>query len=373
MPQPSSDLDSDLARDLAQCAAMLRQGSRTFYAASLVLPRSVREPASALYAFCRLADDAVDLEADPQRALAALRYRLERVYAGAALPLAADRAFADVVRRFAVPRTLPEALLEGFAWDAQGREYDTLSDLTAYAVRVAGTVGAMMALLMGARAPDVLARACDLGVAMQLTNIARDVGEDARAGRLYLPREWLREVGIDPHAWRAQPAFSDALGAIVQRLLHVADVLYLRAAAGIGELPLACRPGMHAARLIYAEIGREVERIGLDSVSRRAVVSGARKARLLAGALVPNNVAEQHLVAAPLPEARFVIDAAAAAPARTPAPDVFVLDARLRWSVEQRVGWLVDLFDRLERRDQLVCHGACERSARASARAASRA
>ncbi len=86
----------------------------------------------------------------------------------------------------------------------------------------------MMSILMGARTPRILARACDLGVAMQLTNIARDVGEDARAGRLYLPLQWLRSAGIDPEAWLARPVFSAALGAVVQRLLDAADGLYAR-------------------------------------------------------------------------------------------------------------------------------------------------
>ncbi len=93
--------------------------------------------------------------------------------------LAADRVFADVVAKFSIPRELPEALLEGLAWDAEVRRYETLQDLGAYAARVAGSVGAMMTLVMGQRAPEIVGRACDLGVAMQLTNIARDVGEDA--------------------------------------------------------------------------------------------------------------------------------------------------------------------------------------------------
>ena len=126
------------------------------------------------------------------------------------MPMAADRALASVIARYAIPRAVPQALLEGFAWDREGRRYETLADLTAYAARVAGTVGAMMALLMDERRPEVLARACDLGVAMQFSNIARDVGEDARAGRLYLPQEWLREAGLDPEAWLAAPVFDAA-------------------------------------------------------------------------------------------------------------------------------------------------------------------
>ena len=207
--------------DLAACRAAIRQGSRSFHAASLMLPARVRDPALALYAFCRLADDAVD-EA-PERggalAVASLHDRLDRVYAGRPRNAPADRAFAAVVAAHDLPRALPEALLEGFAWDAAGRRYDTLPDLTAYCVRVAGTVGAMMTVLMGVRDRDALARACDLGVAMQLTNIARDVGEDAAAGRLYLPRDWLREEGIDPEAFLAAPRPTPNLVGLVRRLL----------------------------------------------------------------------------------------------------------------------------------------------------------
>src|SRR5262249_32296789 len=158
---------------------------------------------------------------------------------------------------FGIPRALPEALLEGFAWDAQGRQYDTLSELNAYAVRVAGTVGAMMAVLMGRRSPDIVAHACALGVAMQLTNIARDVGEDAEAGRLYLPLQWLREAGVDPNALLNRPTFTDALGSVVRRLLQIADLYYASSEAGIAQLPANCRPGIQAARILYAEIGRE--------------------------------------------------------------------------------------------------------------------
>jgi phytoene synthase len=147
----------------------------------------VRDSATALYAFCRLADDAID-EGDTEtgartRALATLAQRLDAAYTGRPHDDPADRAFAQIVAQHHIPRAVPEALLEGFAWDLQGRRYETLADLHDYAARVAGTVGVMMAMLMGVRAPAALARACDLGIAMQLTNIARDVGEDARAGR----------------------------------------------------------------------------------------------------------------------------------------------------------------------------------------------
>ena len=332
--------------DIAACRALLKNGSRTFHAASKVLPRKVADPAIALYAFCRLADDAVDLGTDRGGAVARLRSRLNDVYRGQPMPHPADRAFAAVVAQFTIPRELPEALLEGLDWDARSRRYQTLNDLTAYAARVAGSVGAMMTLVMGAREPEVVARACDLGVAMQLTNIARDVGEDARAGRLYLPLQWLREAGIDPDEFLARPSLTPEIAAIVQRLLDAAELLYARGGLGIARLPRSCRPGIHAARALYAEIGREVERAGLDSIAQRAVVSTKRKLTVLARRLVvaPPRVAQSDLAA--LPEVRFLIDAVAATPRRERAK------ARSR-PVEDRVVWVLDLFTRLERRDQL--------------------
>lgn len=337
--------------DMNACRALLKGGSRTFHAASHVLPRNVAEPAIALYAFCRLADDAVDLGGDHVGAVARLKERLDRAYLGQPMDIAADRAFADVVARFSIPRDVPDALLEGLAWDAEGRRYETLSDLYAYAARVAGTVGVMMSLVMGQRAPEIVARACDLGVAMQLTNIARDVGEDARAGRLYLPQSWLREAGIDPDAWLAAPAFTPAIAAIVQRLLDAADALYGRATLGIRNLPLACRPGIYAARALYAEIGRELERGGLDSMSRRAVVSTSRKLKVLARTLVSRDAewarAAKLAAVAQLDEARFLIEAVAAMPS---IERVAKVKAR---PIEDRVVWVIDLFARLEQRDRL--------------------
>ena len=122
----------------------------------------------------------------------------------------------------------------------------------------------MMALLMGVRDRDMLARACDLGVAMQLTNIARDVGEDARAGRLYLPTQWLEEQGLDPDDFLARPEFDERIASCVQRLLDTAEDLYARSGEGIERLPIGCRPAMYAARAIYREIGRELEELWPD-------------------------------------------------------------------------------------------------------------
>jgi phytoene synthase len=289
--------------------ALLRGGSRTFHAASLLLPRAVREPARVLYAFCRLADDEVDLGADPRTAALNLSRRLDALYAGSPHDTGVDRAFADVVQRHEIPRALPAALIEGFAWDAQRRRYADMAALQAYAARVAGSVGAMMALVMGARSRDAIARACDLGIAMQLTNIARDVGEDARAGRVYLPQDALRRAGIDADDFVARPRFSPALRAVIEGVLASADSLYRRAYAGIAQLPPSCRPGINAARLLYAEIGREVARADGDWLARRAVVPPSRKARVVLRALATLPWRGAAGAEAPLPAARFLVHA----------------------------------------------------------------
>jgi 15-cis-phytoene synthase len=304
--------------DLDACRAAIRTGSLSFHAASKLLPKSVRDPALALYAFCRIADDAVDEGDDKAGAVLTLRDRLDLVFAGRPRNAAADRAFAAVVDGFDMPRALPDALLEGLAWDAVGRRYDDLSGVLSYSARVAAAVGAMMCVLMRVRDADALARACDLGLAMQLTNIARDVGEDAREGRLYLPQDWLRAEGVDPVAFLADPQPSLAIARVTKRLLAQANRLYQRSEAGVPALPIGCRPGIFAARHIYAGIGTEVARNKHDNITRRARTGTASKLGWLAlsvGQSVASVVMPRAAVlhAAPTPEVAFLVSAAARA------------------------------------------------------------
>ena len=298
--------------DLAACRGAMRTGSHSFFAASLLLPRAAREPATALYAFCRAADDAVD-GAGAQGvadAIASLRTRLDAIYAGRPEG-ALDRAMTALVTRHDVPREQLDQLVEGFGWDEEGRRYDDFDGVIAYAMRVAGSVGLMMARIMGVRSTAGLDAAAALGCAMQLTNIARDVGDDARIGRLYLPLNWMRGAGLDPDEWLAAPVFNEALGSVVRRLLAEADRLYAQAAVGIALLPGRCRPAIRAASALYCAIGGEVARCGYDSVSSRAVVPWRRKLSLLGGALLAGPVSV--------------------------------------WSrVDDRIGWVLELFARLE-------------------------
>ena len=313
------------AADITHCRAWIAHHSRSFYFSSLLLPREVRRASWALYAFCRRADDAVD-EGTGEALLAArvagLRARLDRVYGGsgpqALVPAPGqgsagppssedpvDRAYARVAAAYGIPRGVPEALLAGMEMDVRGTRYATWDELLVYCFRVAATVGLMMTRAMLPRGPvraDTLLRAAELGVAMQLTNIARDVGEDARRGRVYLPDELLASVGTDGDAVLAAKEATPALREATRRLLLRADDFYRSSERGIALLPRPCRLSIASARYIYAAIGDGIAGAGFDSVTRRAHTS-------LPGKLLRVGRALPWLLASPGPRGEGPADA----------------------------------------------------------------
>ena len=326
--------------DTIQCEELMRGGSKSFFAASRVLPKRVRNPAIALYAFCRLMDDIVDEGGEDIRIIQTLKQRLDLIYEGKPLDVPADRALSLVVAQYKIPKTLLEALLEGFEWDKMGRRYNTIEDLYAYAARVAGTVGAMMSLIMGTRQQLPLTRACELGLAMQLTNIARDVGEDAKNGRLYLPLNWMREEGIDPESWLKDPKFTPQIARVVDRLLKTADMLYQRSQNGISQLPRDCRAAIYGARLVYAQIGRQIEKQDLDSVSQRAIVSSAKKKLLMLKALSATiHVGQVKTDLEPIEAIQYLVEA-------VPYEDPY---AHYAGNFEQRMVWVINTLEKAER------------------------
>ncbi len=345
--RPEAAFVGDLSgRDLQACVAMMRGGSRTFFAASRLLPPRVRAGAIALYAFCRVADDLVDQPGGGEASLALLQGRLDRIYAGTPLDLVEDHALSLLVQDCDLPRHLLDALIEGFAWDVQARHYETIEDVHAYGARVAGSVGAMMSWVMGARQPHTLARACELGVAMQLTNIARDVGEDARNARLYLPRQWLQEAGVDVQAWLREPVFTPGVRSVIERLLQEADRLYKQSQAGIGELPADCRAAILSASLIYGEIGQQLRREGGDSVHHRTVVSTRRKLVLLASAWTQAGwLRAQVEPQPPLPAVAYLVEGCAPDGAATRDGAGAGFPNR---GIPQRVEWVFNLLERRE-------------------------
>ncbi len=320
---------------LKECRKIIREGSKSFYFASLLLPSEIRLAANALYAFCRVSDDIADAPGSDLEAVNRLRDRLDRAYQGNPYDHAADCAFAEVVAQYEIPKLVPLSMIEGFEWDVTGKTYENLSDVIDYSARVAGTVGIMMSMLMGRRERATLARACDLGLAMQLINISRDVGEDARNGRVYLPADWLAEAGVDRDELLANPTFTPELGSVVERLLDKADEIYERAWTGIADLPSSCRPGIRAAALVYNEIGTMVRVNGFNSVDHRAYTTRSRKLGLMLQ--VPGKPFD--IISCdqsePLPEVTYLVDAA------QKEFDLPSGDAE----------WVVDLFTRMKQQD----------------------
>jgi phytoene synthase len=291
---------SDLVLDASRIS--IRQGSKSFAAAARLFDPSVREDAYMLYAWCRHCDDQIDGQVlghgavglDPRLAaakLVELEEKTRRALAGHRLDdrEEEDQAFAAfrrVAERHTIPSRLPLELLEGFRMDVEGCSYRTLDDVLLYAYRVAGVVGEMMARVMGATDTDVLRRAADLGLALQLTNIARDVVEDAKGGRVYLPSEWLGPLAGAP-AKVADPANRDAVFEATARLIAAAEPYYQSARWGLPALGFRSAWAVAAAAGVYRQIGRRVLQVGSAGLERRATTTRVDKvAKMLAGGAI---------------------------------------------------------------------------------------
>ena len=275
---------------------MIERGSKSFAAAARLFSPVIRERAYMLYAWCRHCDDQIDGQelgfagaaiddADRARRLARLREDTRRALAGEPTSDPVFEAFRRVARDCGIPARFPRELLAGFGMDVAAYRYQALPDTLLYCYRVAGVVGVMMAYVMGVREPVALQRAADLGIAFQLTNIARDVLDDARLGRCYLPAAWLAEVGIPPGA-HADEAQRERLVSVVERLLAEADRYYASALQGLQSLPFRSAWAVATALGVYREIGDVVRARGTRAWDQRAVVRGGRKIwHALAGAL----------------------------------------------------------------------------------------
>ncbi|HVY26505.1 MAG TPA: phytoene/squalene synthase family protein [Polyangiaceae bacterium] len=269
--------------------AALRHGSKSFWLASLLLGPKLRDDGAGLYAYCRRADDLIDL-APPEQAherVAALRAELDRVYAGAALSDPEARELQRLVFEKDIPCEYPKALLRGFQLDAEGKSYETLPDLYDYCWCVAGSVGAMMCHVLGVRRQRAVAHGIHLGMAMQLTNICRDVSEDWQRGRLYLPAE------LAPRLTAARASGSNVeltsehsaeCASAVRRLLAEAEVLYRSGDRGLPYLAFRSRLAIATARRVYSAIGERILAQQANVLAGRVVVSLPEKLLRVAGA-----------------------------------------------------------------------------------------
>lgn len=265
-------------------------GSKSFATAAKLFDARTRRGALMLYAWCRHCDDVIDgqemgftapaAEGTPGERLERLRSLTHQAFQGVTMEQPAFAAFQEVALASAIPERVAFDHLEGYAMDVRDERYLTFDDTLRYCYHVAGVVGLMMAQVMGVRDEAVLDRACDLGLAFQLTNIARDIVEDAQAGRCYLPADWLAAEGLSLQNY-AHPTHRAALARLAARLVAEAEPYYASARAGLAGLPLRSAWAIATARGVYREIGVKVRRAGEGAWDRRQGTSKAEKLGLL--------------------------------------------------------------------------------------------
>jgi phytoene synthase len=278
------------ASDASIAARIARQHARTFALAARLLPAEKRRGAFGVYAFCRTVDDLVDESRDGRTAFGGFVVDVDRALEGASeSPVLRELRWA--VDTFEIPRRLIDELVTGVARDLEPAHPATWGELERYCAGVASSVGEMCTHVFGVQAPEdhrrAVAHARSLGVAMQLTNILRDVGEDAERGRCYLPADELARVGLsrdDVLARRIDPA-TDAWRSLMQLESQRARTLYREAVPGIALLALDARACALACATGYAAILDSLEANGFDSFSTRAHVGFGRRARILAAAI----------------------------------------------------------------------------------------
>jgi 15-cis-phytoene synthase len=250
--------------------ATLKYHGRSFHLASRLLPSRTRDDAARLYAFCRYVDDLADEGEDPILASDRLRALREDLVHGQARSIQ-SASFLALSTRLALPLSPALHLIDTVAAEVQGIRVAEASDLLDYAYGVAGTVGLMMCAVLGARMPAGGRFAVDLGIAMQLTNIARDVGEDAAIGRVYLPGSWLD--GLSPvQILSPDQAQRQQIRQATAKCLRLADHYYESGLAGLQYLPARSRMAIRVAADVYRAIGTRIEASGYRSWDRRAVV-----------------------------------------------------------------------------------------------------
>ena len=272
-----------------EARAVLAKHARSFRFAGLFLPSDRLDDAAVVYAFCRVVDDAIDEASDraaAQREAAALAAELD----GRAAPRPAVAAFLQTAARLGMDLGFARGLIEGVAFDARERVRVPDDDgLLRYCYLVAGTVGGMMCAVLGVKDPRALPHAVDLGVGMQLTNICRDVLEDAGRDRVYVPASRLVASGVlDPDSLpdhlRAGRGDGPALAIVVDDLLALADRYYASADAGMRYIPWRSRLAILVAGRVYRAIGAVLRRRGCDVLAGRVSTSLLQKVWQAVGA-----------------------------------------------------------------------------------------
>jgi phytoene synthase len=271
--------------DAKACTASIQKGSLSFSLASMLLSLKHRSAIHTLYSWCRWCDNTIDdipkSESKDRKTFAIARLRQDTDAALTGCYTQDNfvfRSLQQMTTAYKIPRRYFHDLIDGMEMDVDKHRYENADELKLYCYRVAGVVGLMFSHIVGLRDQAALKHAVDLGIAMQLTNIARDVNEDFHMGRVYLPETWLRSADVNPDNLLASET---KLWPVVERLLAEANDYYQSGDAGVKELPWKAALATKAARNIYAQIGRKILASGPNYIRRRTVVSGPQKCLLL--------------------------------------------------------------------------------------------
>ncbi len=277
---------ASVAEAYRQCRKITLRFAKTFYFASIFLPAHKRNACYAVYAFCRYIDDLVDTNtasgsavdaAAISRTISQWQERLDRVYAGELVDDAVMIAWADTLRRYNISRSLPDELIDGVMTDLRSSvRFDTFEELRGYCYKVASVVGLMTSEIFGYSDPDALEHAIDLGIAMQLTNILRDVGEDYANDRIYIPREELERFGLGERTIASRQVCA-GFRSLMDFQIARAHQYYERADLGIAMLDRDSRLTVTLMSHNYRRILTEIEHNGYDVYSSRASVPLHRK------------------------------------------------------------------------------------------------
>ena len=286
---------TDRAAIVAAAADSIAKGSKSFALASKLFDRTTRERAWLLYSWCRRCDDLADgqdhggarqVVVDPMARLGTIRFLTDAALDEQATGDPAFDALGIVARECGIPRRFIDDHIAGFALDAEDWQPRTEDDLLRYCYHVAGVVGCMMAVVMGVSPDDkeTLDRACDLGLAFQLANIARDISEDDAVGRCYLPVDWLVEADIQPGE-HMRPHFRSRLADMAWWLANMVGEYEASARVGAMRLPFRARWAVLSAAGIYGDIARKVDALDHAAWDHRVMTTKAEKAAWVARAL----------------------------------------------------------------------------------------
>jgi phytoene synthase len=283
--------EPDRARLVEAALASISVGSKSFRFASQLFDQQTRERSWLLYSWCRACDDVTDGQTlghdavapdNPGERIAFLKDRTAQALSDQPTGVVPFEALRTVTRECAIPAQVAYDHLAGFERDAAGWRPETEEELLSYCYQVAGAVGVMMAHVMGV-APDdhdTLDRAADLGIAFQLANIARDIVDDARVGRVYLPTDWLEGEGLSS-ADLADRKYRPALARMTRRLSETADRYRHSARTGAARLPFRSRWAVLSASGIYGEVATRAAALGERAWDSRITTSKPEKAALV--------------------------------------------------------------------------------------------